>query len=200
MELILIRHGLPEHVETDDGTPANPPLSEIGHEQAKRMAAWLADTQIDHLYSSPMQRAHQTALPLAQLKQLEPQLREGVAEYDRNADHYIPVEQMKKLDYGRWQKLMQGDVNDINFQKFFDEVVTTLSDIVDAHRGETVAVTCHGGVINAWAAHVLGLGQRMFFNPNYTSISRFMAASSGERSIITLNEHTHLRGLGSNLN
>jgi probable phosphoglycerate mutase len=45
---------------------------------------------------------------------------------------------------------------------------------------------------------VLGMEARMFFNPNYTSISRYMAASSGERSIITINEHTHLRGLGSN--
>ena len=41
MELILIRHGLPERVETEDGTPADPPLSEVGHEQARRMANWL---------------------------------------------------------------------------------------------------------------------------------------------------------------
>ena len=32
LELILIRHGLPERVETEDGTPADPPLSEVGHE------------------------------------------------------------------------------------------------------------------------------------------------------------------------
>ena len=81
---------------------------------------------------------------------------------------------------------------------FAAEVVSTLNDIVSGHRGQTVAVTCHGGVINAWTAHVLGISQRMFFNPNYTSISRYMAASSGERSIITINEHTHLKGLGSN--
>ena len=89
MELILIRHGLPERVETEDGTPADPPLSEVGHEQARRMANWLEDQHIDHLYSSPMQRAVQTAAPLAALKGLEPELREGVAEYDRHADHYL---------------------------------------------------------------------------------------------------------------
>ena len=41
MELILIRHGLPLQVETKDGTPADPPLSEVGHQQAQRMAKWL---------------------------------------------------------------------------------------------------------------------------------------------------------------
>lgn len=198
MELILIRHGLPERVETEDGTPADPPLSEVGHEQAQRMANWLEDQHIDHLYSSPMQRAVQTAAPLASLKGLEPELREGVAEYDKNADHYIPVEDLKKYDYDRWLRLMRGEIEDINFPKFCADVISTLNEIVDNHRGKTVAVTCHGGVVNVWTAHVMGLEPRMFFNPNYTSISRYMGASSGERSIITLNEHTHLQGLGSN--
>ncbi len=198
MELILIRHGLPERVETEDGTPADPPLSEVGHEQAQRMANWLEDQHIDHLYSSPMQRAVQTAAPLAALKGLEPELREGVAEYDKNADHYIPVEDLKKYDYDRWLRLMRGEIEDINFPKFCADVISTLNEIVDNHRGKTVAVTCHGGVVNVWTAHVMGLEPRMFFNPNYTSISRYMGASSGERSIITLNEHTHLQGLGSN--
>ena len=199
MELILIRHGLPLQVETKDGTPADPPLSEVGHQQAQRMAKWLEGEHIDHLYSSPMQRAVQTAAPLAALKGLEPVLREGVAEYDRQADHYIPVEDLKKSDYDRWLRIMSGKNVDINFPKFCVEVVTTLNEIIDNHRGKTVAVTCHGGVVNAWTAHVMGMEPRMFFNPNYTSISRYMGASSGERSIITLNEHTHLQGLGSNL-
>lgn len=198
MELILIRHGLPERVETEDGTPADPPLSEVGHEQARRMADWLSDEPIDFLYASPMQRAVQTAAPLAEKKGLTPELREGVAEYDRNADHYIPVEELKKYDYDKWLRLMRGEIEDINFPLFCESVITTLNEIVSNHRGETVAVVCHGGVINVWTAHVIGLDPRMFFNPNYTSINRFMGASSGERSIITINEHTHLKGLGSN--
>ena len=198
MELILIRHGLPERVETQDGTPADPPLSETGHEQARRMSDWLQDTAIDFLYSSPMRRAVETAAPLSQSKSLTPQLREGVAEFDRKASHYIPVEQLKQDDYESWQRLMRGETAGVDFDRFADEVVSTLNEIISGHRGQTVAVTCHGGVINAWTAHVLGMPQRMFFNPDYTSISRYMIASSGERTIITVNEHTHLKGLGSN--
>ena len=198
MQLILIRHGLPLRVETNDGTPADPPLSEIGHEQAQRMAKWLEEEHIDHLYSSPMRRAVETAEPLAERKGLTSEFSEGVAEYDKDADHYVPLEDLKDPDYDSWRSLMRGEVEDANFPKFCVQVVSTLNEIIAKHRGKTVAVTCHGGVVNAWTAHILGLEPKMFFNPNYTSISRYLGASSGERSIVTLNEHTHLKGLGSN--
>ena len=54
-------------------------------------------------------------------------------------------------------------------------------------------MVCHGGVINAWAAEVLGIEPRLFFDPTYTSINRFVAARSGERSLVSLNEAAHLR-------
>ncbi|TNF81425.1 MAG: histidine phosphatase family protein [Gammaproteobacteria bacterium] len=192
MELILIRHGLPQHVETEDGSPADPPLSEIGHAQAGQMATWLQHEAIDTLYSSPMARAHQTAEPLARAQGLDIQIRDGVAEFDQHADSYVPVEKLKQIDYERWKRLMQGDL-DVDMGAFADAVIQTLEELVTRNRGRRVAVTCHGGVINVWTAHVIGFTPRMFFNPDYTSINRFQCASSGERSVITLNEAIHLR-------
>ena len=191
MELILIRHGLPEHKETNDGQPADPSLSEVGLTQAVKVADWLETHPIDHLYSSPMKRALETAYPLSRSKGLQVRIEDGVAEYDRHADHYVPVEKLKELDYDRWKRLMDGKM-DSKFPGFAENVCSSLERIVNENRGKRVAVTCHGGVINVWACHVLGMSARMFFNPNYTSMSRFMVASSGEKSIITLNEHAHL--------
>ncbi|MBD3648552.1 MAG: histidine phosphatase family protein, partial [Pseudomonadales bacterium] len=159
---------------------------------AEKLSRWLADEEIHRLYSSPMQRARQTAEPLARDKRLDIEIRDGVAEYDQDAEHYIPVEELKELDYERWLRLMRGEVDEIDFPAFCDAVITSLEEIVAENRGRRVAVTCHGGVINVWTAHVIGFEPRLFFNPNYTSISRFMAASSGEKSVITLNEHFHL--------
>lgn len=192
MDLILIRHGLPEKVITDDGSPADPQLSEAGLAQAEKMANWLEREQIDRLYSSPMRRAFQTAEALARLTGLDIEVRDGVAEYDQHAGHYIPVEELKELDYERWQKLMRGEMDEIDFPTFITGVTDALNAIVQDNRGKRVAVTCHGGVINVWAAHVIGFEPRLFFNPDYTSINRFRAASSGEKSVITLNEHFHL--------
>lgn len=192
MELILIRHGLPEKVIKDDGGPADPPLSAEGLAQADKMAAYLKDEKIDRLYSSPMQRAYQTALPLAAAKSMEIELEPGVAEYDKDSDAYIPVEELKDLDYDRWLRLMQGETS-INFPVFAETVCTSLEKIIADNAGKRVAVTCHGGVVNVWAAHVVGFEPRLFFNPTYTSISRFMASSSGSKTVITLNEHFHLK-------
>ena len=192
MELILIRHGLPEKVIKEDGGPADPPLSAEGLAQADKMAAYLKDEKIDRLYSSPMQRAYQTALPLASAKSMEIELEPGVAEYDKDSAAYIPVEEVKDLDYDRWLRLMQGET-DINFPVFTETVCTSLERIIADNAGKRVAVTCHGGVVNVWAAHVMGLEPRLFFNPTYTSISRFMASSSGSKTVVTLNEHFHLK-------
>ncbi len=192
MELILIRHGLPMHVETEDGSPADPPLSEIGNAQANQMATWLQHEAIDVLFSSPMARAFQTAEPLSRAQGLEIEVRDGVAEFDQHSKTYVPVEKLKQIDPDRWLKLMKGDL-DVDMDAFAETAVRTLEEIVQSHRGKRVAVTCHGGVINVWTAHVIGFTPRMFFNPDYTSINRYQCASSGERSVITLNEAVHLR-------
>jgi len=195
MELLLIRHGLPEKVVTTDGSPADPPLSAIGLKQAELVAEYLKDVRLDRLYSSPMRRAQQTAIPLAREQSLDIETEEGVAEYDRDAGSYIPVEQLKEENYEQWQNLMKGEMGNVDFRVFYDTAVSSLARIADDNRGKTIAVTCHGGVVNAWTANVLGLRPMMFFNPNYTSVSRFKVASTGEKSVITLNEYFHLKGL-----
>jgi probable phosphoglycerate mutase len=53
-------------------------------------------------------------------------------------------------------------------------------------------------VIGSSVSHVVGWGPdtRGFFAPNNPSLHRVAAASSGERSVVTLNETSHLRGSG----
>ncbi len=194
MELILIRHGLPETVVREDGKPADAPLSIEGRLQADRMAGWLADEGIARVYASPLARARQTAEPLAGVLGLDVEINDGVAEYDRNSHSYVPLEEVRRTDRERYRQMMRDNAfGGDNPQEFRRIVVEAIEEIVAANRGQTVAVVCHGGVINSWASHVLKMDDVFFFNPTYTSINRFMAASSGERTVITLNEHAHLR-------
>jgi probable phosphoglycerate mutase len=53
-------------------------------------------------------------------------------------------------------------------------------------------VTCHGGVINIWTAHVIGMPPRFFFYPDYTSIHRYLCAGTGQKTVRVLNEAVHL--------
>jgi probable phosphoglycerate mutase len=81
-------------------------------------------------------------------------------------------------------------------EEFHDRVIESLEMIISRHKGGTAVVTCHGGVINEYLSHVLGLESNQFFYPNYTSIHRIAASSAGHRSILSVNETSHLRGSG----
>jgi probable phosphoglycerate mutase len=186
MDLILIRHGLPVRSQAS----ADPPLSETGYAQARLVGALLEGEAIDAVCASTMRRAIQTAEPFAAAAGHEVTTHEGVCEYDRGNGVYIPSEELKREDYAAWQAVTDHDLS-----AFGEIVVETLEAIVQANPGRRVAVFCHGGVINAWTAHVLKMPPRMFFNPTYASVSRYSCARTGQRSIITLNESAHLREL-----
>ena len=198
MELLIIRHGLPVRRELTEGV-ADPELAPQGREQAQHLARYLESEQIDAVYASPMARARETAAPLAAALDTQIRISPGVAEWDQNSPEYVPVEELKAANDPRWQAMLSGEwSSDESEADFRARVLQAFETIVDDHRGEKVAVVCHGGVINGYLSHVLGLGEfaRGFFYPNYTSINRIAAASSGERSIVTVNETSHLRGTG----
>jgi probable phosphoglycerate mutase len=76
-------------------------------------------------------------------------------------------------------------------------VVEAVEAIIAAAPGQKAAAVCHGGVINSYLTHILGIDDpTAFFYPNYTSIHRIAAARTGERSVLSLNETHHLRGTG----
>ena len=198
MEVLLIRHAIPIRRELESGI-ADPELALDGLKQADLMAQYLASEKLHAIYASPMQRAQQTALPLAAVQGLAITTVDGVAEYDRNSNEYVPVEELKAKNDPRWQEMLRGDwpSSDETEEEFMSRAIGSIEQIIANHASQRVAIVCHGGVINAYICHVLGLGnQRGFFYPNYTSIHRIAAASSGERSIVTLNETSHLRGSG----
>lgn len=189
VELLLIRHALPVRIDEcgPDAGPADPELAPRGREQAAALAAWLADERVDAIWSSPMRRARETAAPVGALLDLPVAVDDGLAEYDRHALSYIPIEELKAAGDPRWFEQPERP------EDFVRTVVEAVERIVAAHPSQRVAVVCHGGVVNAYAGHVLGIDDPLFFLPAYTSISRVLASASGPRSIRSLNETAHVR-------
>ena len=195
MEIVLVRHGLPLRIELETGI-ADPDLAAEGHEQAEKMAAYLGVEDVEAVYVSPLRRAMETARPLCKVLGLEAVVSEGVAEFDRNSREYVPVEELRATNDPRWEKLLRGEWDGVDEDPslFKTRVVSTVEDMIARHPGGRVVVVCHGGVINQYLAHVLGIETHVgFFYPKYTSIHRVMAARSGQRSIVSINEASHLR-------
>lgn len=190
MELILVRHGLPERrADTSD-----PPLAPVGVDQAQRVAAWLQAETIDAVFASTMLRAIQTAEPFAARAGHPVRQHEGIVEFDRDSGTYVPMEELKRDDYPKWLAMAQGQ-HGVDIESFQATVVAALEEIIESHASKRVAVFCHGGVINVWTAHVLGMKPRLFFEPDYTSVHRYMCARSGQRNVLSLNERAHLRNI-----
>jgi probable phosphoglycerate mutase len=200
MELILVRHALPLRVVATDG-PADPPLTEIGHQQAKATAEWLAEESFDALYSSPMQRALQTADHISSRIGLGVRIEEGIAEYDRQSEMYIPIEEVKRSDdpeiQAHWKALAEDRLEDLieDAHTFRPRVADAVARIIATHPSQRVLAVCHGGVINVALAEVIGLERSLWFEPAYASVHRIVASRAGIRSIASINETGHLRGL-----
>jgi probable phosphoglycerate mutase len=197
MDLLLIRHAEPVRIVDAEG-PADPVLHERGIKQADRLAQYLADETLEGLVSSPMRRAQETAAPVAAVHNLPIVIDEELAEFDREANSYIPVEEMRATKDERWVAMVEGrlDVFETDPVEFQRGVVAAIERVIDANSGRKVAIVCHGGVINAYVGHILGIERLMWFEPWYSSIHRIAASRSGVRSLASLNEVAHLRGTG----
>ncbi len=189
-----MRHALPVRVEGGTG-PADPELAEAGRDQAHALAAHWAG-RVDAIWSSPLRRARETAAPLEAALDLVATVDDDLAEMDRDADAYIPIEELR-ADPAGWAEAVEawtGPEGEALRTAFRTRVRAAVGRVVEAHRGQRVAVVCHGGVINAATADAIGLGSALFFEPAYVSVSRVAAGRSGARTLLSLNETWHVDG------
>lgn len=206
-----MRHGQQQHRDPDPKRPRSiaidPPLTDLGTRQAALAGEWLAGDGLAAVYCSPLQRAHQTALAIAAHHHLEPvvlpELREielyrGLAEGVTLLDAIPEIQ--RRGAASRFARERTWDVfpHSESSRELRDRVVTTVEGIVASRRdaGGRVAVVCHGGVINAYVAYVLGVSEDMVFMPTHTSITRVWAGQ-GRRFVYTANEHHHLVAAGA---
>jgi probable phosphoglycerate mutase len=199
MDLVLIRHAEPVRIgEGEVDGPADPELHPRGLEQCERLADWLAPERLDAVYASPMRRARQTADAIAAGRGLDVVEVDALAEFDRKAGFYIPIEELRANRDPRMQAWADGDFSDVEAdpEEFRARGVAGFDRIIADNPGRTVAAVCHGGVITAFLADVVGIDRLLWFDIDYTGICRLVASRSGIRTIYALNETAHLRGTG----
>ncbi len=195
MELLVIRHALPEAEVRSDG-PADPPLSPLGLQQAEATAEFLADEMVDAIVTSTMRRAIQTGQPLVDRLGLIPERLDGLKESDHRRSNYTPAEDMD-ADHEVVREFMEDPLRMFSdgYEPFRDRVQKTFDDIVAAQRGRTVAVFCHSMVASVYIQTLLGHDDPFALISDYCGISRIAASSTGVRTLRSVNETAHLRHL-----
>ena len=169
MQLYLIRHGQ-SHVNLPDWTGGNTdkPLTTLGRQQAEALADWLPArlTHIDMLYASTMRRARETAEPLAHAYQVAINFDDRVREIGNNRiDHtaYTTAElPLQYVDFWAsarpFAPVMVGTPEAESLMHFRTRVGLFIEELVLKHRGKTVVVVCHGGVVEFAFDHIFNIG------------------------------------------
>ena len=195
MELVIVRHALPESDKRDAG-PADPLLSPLGLRQAEATANLLATEGVDHVVTSTMQRAIQTGQPLADRLGLTPERLEDLKESDHLRSSYTPVEEMD-ADHEVIREFLDDPLSMFadGYEAFRDRITTALDAVVADNRGRTVAVFCHAMVVGVYLQTLLDLNDPFAVMADYCGITRVAASSTGIRSVRSFNETGHLRHL-----
>ncbi len=177
---------------------ADPGLSETGHEQAKRTAEYLQLEGIDHIVSSTMRRAVETAVPLAETLGYEVEKLDDIKESDHKNSVYIPAEEMSPDDPDA-AHFFEGNIHDHVFsdglEAFTERVSRGFQHIIDTNTSKKVAVFCHGMTTSVFLRTILGFDDPLMLTPDYCGISRVRASSTGIRSVRSINETHHVRDL-----
>lgn len=158
---IFVRHGESETNRTKKfAGQANPSLTEKGLRQAEQMAQWLAANYcVDHIYSSDLLRAYQTADAFA--KRTGGKVLENAAfrEINGGAWHeqtYAYIQKNYPEEYRIWindvvnAKLPGGESTKALAKRVIDEVFR----LKQAHPGKTIAVFTHATPIRLLVAYL----------------------------------------------
>ena len=209
---LLVRHG--ESKVMVEGVVGGPKtcsgLSDRGRDQTERLGARFAsgsENSIEIAYASPLPRALETTeivLSSASLN-LEINIHPGLEEFKLGeADGLTWEEVRSRYDLGNFEQrdpftpIIPGADSRAGFRH---RVAEALSEIADLHRGSTIFIGCHGGVISAAMATAFGLGVNQWHTelaPVVTSITELEILSSPVRGRRWMcrryNDSVHLHG------
>ena len=180
--LLLVRHG--ETPTTGTVLPGRAPglhLSDRGRAQAERVAERLAGLPVDALYSSPLERACETAEPTAARTGLAVKHDDGLLECDFGDWTGAAIAELAALP--EWQTVQHSPSafrfpNGESFPEMQARIVGALEALCAAHAGGVVVCFSHADPIKAAVAHALGthldLFQRIVISPGSVSAISFV--------------------------
>lgn len=202
--LYLIRHGQTEYNRMGllQGRGVDAPLDQLGLEQSSAVARYLKQEKIDHVYSSSLSRARNTAeiiaeelgLPLSGSFADLDEMHFGIAEGQEFA---VVNDELQEL-YEKWQS---GIVN-AGFElgespiQVLERAQNCIISVLREHEGESVVFVIHGRLIRIVLSHWLGYGLHRMHEIQHanTSVNKLIWNGNKFRAV-QLNQIDHLKEL-----
>ena len=185
--VFLIRHGENDYIKKGRlaGRLPSVHLNERGQKQAVAIAESLKKTPINAIHASPLERAVETAEPLARALNLDVQIHPGLMDTDVGEWQDVPLKKLRRL--ALWKQVQQNP-SSVRFPggESFLELQVRLVNSIEKILGESgkkdmLAVVFHADPIKLVLAHYLGLPmdnfQKLGVSPG--SVSVLVTGKSG---------------------
>jgi broad specificity phosphatase PhoE len=177
---------------------ANPPLAEHGLTQARLLGRRLAAWDINHLYTSDLDRAVTTAAIVSEALGLTPVIDPTWRERGIGALEGLTMPEVMAQFPEAWATRTTGPMTGIPGAETPEGVLSRAAAGCDRllarHSGETVAVVSHGGMILATLVYLLRLppiGFAVLVGGAHTAISQ-VVVEGGHARLVGLNDTAHL--------
>lgn len=159
--VLLVRHGqTPTTGKLLPGRAAGLHLADAGTEQALRAAERIAALKtVDAIYASPLERARETAAPIAAARGLKVQIDRGLLECDFGDWTGAELKALMKLP--EWTTVQRAPStftfpNGESFTAMQTRIVTAIDRLRVKHAGGTIVCVSHADPIKAAVAHAMG--------------------------------------------
>jgi probable phosphomutase (TIGR03848 family) len=193
--LLLIRHGENDYTKTHKlaGRLPKVHLNEQGQKQAQALADALTGVPIKAIYSSPLERAMETAAPIAKAVGLTIQKEKGLLETDVGNWQGRSLKQLYLLKHWKVVQRAPSRAQFPNGETFYEcqnRIVGAIDTILSKHKPkDIVACIFHADPIKLAVAYYIGMPldqfQRLGVDTGSTSV---LAMGEMGASLIKLNQ------------
>jgi len=165
--LLLIRHATNDWVKTGRlaGWTPGVHLNDEGRAQAQALGERLATVPLDAVYSSPLERAFETAQAVAAPHDLKIQIHEGIGEVQYGEWNGRSLRELAKKPLWRSVQIHPSGTRFPGGETIGEmqaRVVAALGEIRSAHAQGVVAAVAHADVVKAAVAFCVGVPLDMF--------------------------------------
>jgi probable phosphoglycerate mutase len=203
-ELILVRHGEPEHhVKKWTGGWTNTPLTPLGRQQAKLTGEHLKEllgNASSALFSSDLLRASETAQIIGSILGVSPVIVKALRDLNWGIAVDMPLVEARKLELEKTEPLLDW----VPFPKaeswrmLHQRVVPFLKKIHTQEPG-TVIIVSHANVLEEciqwWLEQPLEMRRKIAFDTALCSITHLSTNDWQQRTVGFINNTAHLQSL-----
>jgi probable phosphoglycerate mutase len=199
--VLLVRHG--QTATTGTVLPGRAPglhLAVQGRREAEALAARIGQLKrVAAVYSSPLERARETASAIALARRLAVRLEPGLTECDVGRWTGVRLKELRRMPewrvvqrYASGFRFPGGE----SFTEMQARVTSAVSQLVARHPGETIVAVSHADPIKAAVAHALGIHldflQRIVISPG--SVTAIAYGPAGP-AVLTVNSRVAEPGI-----